>query len=230
MEIVLIRHGQPEWVRDGLNVVDPPLNERGHRQAEQMAQALAVESFDEIYCSPLDRARQTAAPLFGVHGRAETIDPWLEEIRDPIWHGTPEEKAIAAFNEEKARPSWDRWRGLDEFGGEHLGEFDARIRAGVTGFLADRGVVPVPGDLPVWTTPSETVMNSKIALVAHAGTNSVVICRLLGLAATPWEWERFVINHASITRLVALQLGDGITFALSRLSDVAHLADDDRTY
>ena len=29
MEIVLIRHGEPEWVRDGLNVVDPPLTERG---------------------------------------------------------------------------------------------------------------------------------------------------------------------------------------------------------
>ena len=25
MEIVLVRHGEPEWVRDGLNVVDPPL-------------------------------------------------------------------------------------------------------------------------------------------------------------------------------------------------------------
>ena len=33
MEIVLIRHGEPEWVRDGLNVVDPPLTERGHMQA-----------------------------------------------------------------------------------------------------------------------------------------------------------------------------------------------------
>ena len=40
MEIVLIRHGEPEWVRDGLNVVDPPLTERGIRQAERVAVAL----------------------------------------------------------------------------------------------------------------------------------------------------------------------------------------------
>ena len=40
MEIVLIRHGEPEWVRDGLNVVDPPLTERGHRQAECVSDAL----------------------------------------------------------------------------------------------------------------------------------------------------------------------------------------------
>ena len=53
MEIVLIRHGEPEWVRDGLNVVDPPLTERGLRQAERVADALAGEVFDEIVISPL---------------------------------------------------------------------------------------------------------------------------------------------------------------------------------
>ena len=48
MEIVLIRHGEPEWVRDGLNVVDPPLTERGHRQAERVAAVLDGQEFDEI--------------------------------------------------------------------------------------------------------------------------------------------------------------------------------------
>ena len=44
MEIVLIRHGEPEWVRDGLNVVDPPLTERGRRQAERVAAVLDGKS------------------------------------------------------------------------------------------------------------------------------------------------------------------------------------------
>ena len=57
MEIVLIRHGEPEWVRDGLNVVDPPLTERGHRQAERVAIALEGAEFDEIVISPLRRPR-----------------------------------------------------------------------------------------------------------------------------------------------------------------------------
>ncbi len=68
MEIVLIRHGEPEWVRDGLNVVDPPLTGRGLAQAERLAEALADESFDEILVSPLVRARQTAAPLLAALG------------------------------------------------------------------------------------------------------------------------------------------------------------------
>ena len=37
MEIVLIRHGQPEWTKDGRNVVDPPLTALGHEQAERQA-------------------------------------------------------------------------------------------------------------------------------------------------------------------------------------------------
>ena len=84
MEIVFIRHGEPEWVRDGFNVDNPPLTERGHRQAARMAEALSGEHFDEVFCSPLVRTRQTAAPLFAALGRDEQIAPWLEEIRNPI--------------------------------------------------------------------------------------------------------------------------------------------------
>ena len=43
MEFVLVRHGQPEWIRDGLNVDDPPLTELGHQQAQAMAAGLLEE-------------------------------------------------------------------------------------------------------------------------------------------------------------------------------------------
>ena len=69
----------------------------------------------------------------------------------------------------------------------------------------------------------------RLCLVAHAGTNSAIISYLLGLQPTPWEWDRFVLGHASITRLEALELGDGFTFALTRLGDVEHLGVQDRT-
>ena len=70
---------------------------------------------------------------------------------------------------------------------------------------------------------------ARIALIAHAGTNSVTICHLLGLEPTPWEWDRFVLGHASISRLEAIPLGDGYTFSLTKLSDVEHLSGDLRT-
>lgn len=224
MEIVLIRHGEPEWIRDGLNIDDPPLTERGQRQVVRLAESLRHEHFDEVLVSPLVRAQQTAAPLLEALGRELVIAPWLEEIRNPVWHGTPRERAEAAYAAERARPALERWRGLD--GGEPVDSFVERINRDVSLFLAERGVHRTEHTLPVWTMEEA---NRRIALVAHAGTNSVTICHLLGLSPTPWEWERFALNHASVSRVESMPLGDGATFCLSRLSDTEHLETVDRT-
>lgn len=228
MEIVIIRHAEPEWVKDGFSVDDPPLTTRGFEQAERLAESLAGDHFDEILVSPLLRARQTARPLLEALGRDLVIDPWLEEIRNPIWHGTPQERADAAWKAEKAKASVDRWTGLD--GGESVSDFVNRINIGTSLFLEERGLSRTESELPVWRKSESCDMSRRIALVAHAGTGSVAICHLLGLSPTPWEWERFVIGHASINRIESLELGDGVTFGLTRLSDNEHLHRDVRTY
>jgi 2,3-bisphosphoglycerate-dependent phosphoglycerate mutase len=224
MELVLIRHGEPEWVRDGLNVVDPPLTERGLRQADQVATALEGEDFDEIVISPLRRPRLTAAPSLARRGTDEVIEAWLEEIREPNWHGTPAELARKAYDEERSRVASARWEGL--VGGEASRDFVERVRAGATAFLAARGVYRSKQTLPVWHMDESS---RRIAVFAHAGTNGVILCQLLGLDPVPWEWDRFVTGHASITRLTSIELGDGHTFCLTKLSDVEHLAVGDRT-
>lgn len=221
---MLVRHAEPEWVRDGLNVDNPPLTERGRRQAERLADALRPEHFDEVYVSPLLRARQTGAPILDRLGRDELVDNWLEEIRDPGWHGTPADKAEQAYREMSERPIEHRWSGLD--GGESIRDFTDRIRLGATMFLAERGVERVEHELPVWKIVDP---GSRILLVAHAGTNSVVICHLLGLEPTPWEWDRFVLGHASISRLEAIPVHGAFTFSLTKLSDTEHLPPSERT-
>jgi probable phosphoglycerate mutase len=225
MEIVLIRHGEPEWVRDGLNVVDPPLTERGFMQAECVGRELGQLTFDEIVVSPLRRARQTASPLRDAVGHGERIEPFLEEIREPNWHGTPVELARTAYEEERSRPAEDRWHGL-QGGGEPPRDFVERVRAGATEFFAARGMYRAKQTLPVWHLDQPDL---RVVVVAHAGTNGVLLCQLLGLDPVPWEWDRFVTHHASITRLESFQMGDGHTFALTRLSDVEHLPRDART-
>lgn len=224
MEIVLIRHGQPEWVKDGLNVVDPPLTDLGHEQAARMAEVLAEEEFDEVLVSPLQRARQTAAPLFERLGRPEQIEPWLEEIRDPGWHGTPAEKAQQAYAELNGRAVDERWDGLH--GGESIREFTDRIHRGATEFLRLRSIERIEHRLPIWS-PGD--YGKRIALVAHAGTNSITIGHMLGLDPTPWEWDRFVLGHASISRVEALPVKDGWTFSLTALSNAEHIPADRRS-
>jgi len=177
-----------------------------------------------LYVSPLTRARQTVAPLLVTTGHDEFVEPWLEEIRDPDWHGEPAEGAIKAFKALRERVALDQWEGLP--GGEPMHEFVARVRVGGTDFLERKGIRATGGELPVWRIDEP---DRRIGLVAHGGTNSVFACLLLGLAPTPWEWDRIVMRHASISRLVALPIGDGFVFSLSSLSDVEHLEFDQRT-
>lgn len=224
MEFTLIRHAEPEWVKDGLSVVNPPLTTRGVIQAEKLASRLANTHFDHAYVSPLLRTRLTAEPVLKILDRVEVIEPWLEEIREPSWHDAPAEQTIKAYRDEVQRNAEDRWHGLE--GGESVRDFVARIHAGCAKFLADRGVHRLDQPLPVWHIEEP---GTSIALFAHAGTNSVLICHFLGLQSTPWEWERFVINHASITTITAMKLGDGYTFSLTSLSDSEHLDPIERT-
>lgn len=228
MEIVILRHAEPEWVKDGFSVDNPPLTNRGHQQSELLAKALSEEHFDEILVSPLVRTRQTAEPLLAMKAAGLEIEPWLEEIRNPIWHGTPQEKAEAAWREQRLKPSHDQWNGID--GGEAVTDFVDRINVGTSLFLEERGLSRSDGALPVWSPSPDFDDEYKVALVCHAGTGSVAICHMLGLQPTPWEWERLVIGHATINRIKTLRLGDGITFGLTLLSGNDHLAPHLRTF
>ncbi len=69
-KLLLIRHGQSEGNAGGRfgGHTSTPLSERGHREAEATARALAPENFSAIYSSDLPRAVATAMPLAQLTG------------------------------------------------------------------------------------------------------------------------------------------------------------------
>ena len=73
-EILLIRHGQTAWNAEGrfLGRTDLPLDATGHEQARAGAEKLG-RRWDGLYCSTLERARQTAA-AFGVAAAIEGLE------------------------------------------------------------------------------------------------------------------------------------------------------------
>jgi broad specificity phosphatase PhoE len=228
VEMFLVRHGQPEWIRDGCCVVDPPLTDIGAHQAERLADVLQNERIDEFFVSPLLRAQQTAAPLAKRRDEQPETAGWLKECQEPPWHGEPATVATMAYEEELTFHPDRRWDGID--GGESLRDFTARIQAGLTDFLAARGITKTPGNLPVWDIDRDVVAaDHRAVLVAHAGTNTVILSALLGLGPVPWEWDRFRLGHASITRLAVIPVGDHFTFSVRRLSDIEHLPVELRT-
>jgi broad specificity phosphatase PhoE len=62
--VYLVRHGQTEWNKNLTfrGRLDIPLNDRGHREAEAIAEALKDKSIGAIYTSPLRRSTDTARP------------------------------------------------------------------------------------------------------------------------------------------------------------------------
>ncbi|HEY2532432.1 MAG TPA: histidine phosphatase family protein [Xanthobacteraceae bacterium] len=80
MAILLVRHGETDGNAGRiLQRPDVPLNERGMRQAEQLARRLFAHGFVHIVCSDLLRARMTAALLAARSGIAIEESPLLQE-------------------------------------------------------------------------------------------------------------------------------------------------------
>ena len=218
MEIVLLRHAQPEWNRGRATQIDPELTELGHRQAQHTADRLAGESFDAVLVSTAVRARATAAPLEGRVVTSCTIErDWLHELRLPdAWQGSPSEEVGRVLREARRRPRDEWWDGLP--GGESFRDFSARVTAGLLDELAWFGLQR--GFDRLWQVPDPGL---RVLVVAHAGTNSLILGQLLGLQPEPWEWERFASDHASLTFLRTVPIATGHIFALQRFSEVAHL-------
>jgi broad specificity phosphatase PhoE len=221
MELVLVRHAQPAWVRDRTARVDPALTDVGAQQAILVADRLEHEDFDRILVSTATRARETVAPLLDrVAATPVEERTWMHEIHMPAaWEGTPSEEVgrVLAQARGRAREAW--WEGLP--GGESFRDFHARVTRGLVGELGELGVERDRAGL--WHVPAGA---PRLLLVAHAGTNSVILGALLGLEPEPWEWERFASDHASLTVLRSTPIAGGNIFSLQRFSDVAHLPVD----
>lgn len=77
MKILIVRHGDPDYVND-------TLTEKGKREAEFLSRELSKVPVTAYYCSPLGRAKATAQyTLRKVEREAEEC-LWLREFEAPI--------------------------------------------------------------------------------------------------------------------------------------------------
>ncbi len=209
MDIFLVRHGQPDWTPDRIARNDPDLTSLGHEQAKRVAHRLAqVQAVDELWVSSMNRALQTSVPVSAEIEKVPEVYDWLEEIRNPPeWDGSPAEEIDKAFQVSNLRNMEEMWDGLP--GGETFRAFHRRVVTGLQGTL--------------WhlEDPSQ-----RVIIVAHAGTNAVILGHLLGLEPVPWEWERFSQPHTGVSRLTMSRISTGWAFSLRQLGDVGHLPEE----
>ena len=230
MEIVLIRHAQPAWSSEGLADSNPGLTSLGLRQASRLrtpavAWAAGIEESPSVLmASTMERARLTAIPVAEGSGLPVVPCEWLEEIRPPDhWHRQPTEYVEGVFAGAMLRAPEEWWEGFD--GGESFRLFHERVTNGFLSTLAELGLRKSSAHEQLWNLPDHGP--DRLVVVAHAGTNAVLLGLLLGLQTVPWEWERFSLTHASITRLSSTTIGADHTFSLRSFSETNHLQPDE---
>ncbi|NOK62898.1 MAG: histidine phosphatase family protein [Chloroflexi bacterium AL-W] len=112
MRLLIIRHGESEWNRQGLyqGQYDAPLSELGLRQADALGQRLANEPIFAMYTSPLQRAAKTAEAVARYHPDAPFhTETALLEINHGQWEGLTsaqvEERFGAGLQEWRVHPT-----------------------------------------------------------------------------------------------------------------------------
>ncbi len=166
--IVLVRHGETEWSRDGLHTgrSDIPLTDRGRRQGEALRPCLQAWSFGRVLTSPMQRAMQTCR-LAGLAGQAEVREDLAE------WdYGEYDGKATAEIR--RNHPGWTVWTG-DLPGGETAEQVGAR---------ADRLIEEL------------RVAQGDVALFGHGHFFRVLGARWIGLP--PDRGRSFALDAAAI--------------------------------
>jgi len=113
-----LRHGETGHNRQGLvaGASDVPLNAAGRAQAQAAAARLAGSAIDVICCSPLQRARDTAACVAAVLGIEAVI---IDELAERNWGAL------------ENQPRELRVRGITPPGGESPEAFRERTRRGL---------------------------------------------------------------------------------------------------
>jgi broad specificity phosphatase PhoE len=158
-ELWLVRHGETEWSLSGAHTsrTDIPLTAHGRTRAEELRDYLKGTSFDAVFESPMQRAKETCA-IAGFGDRA-VVDNGLKEWDYGVYEGKTTKEIQAEI------PGWSVWKN-EIVGGEtveHVGE-----RA--DGVIA-RALAAAPA-------------GGKVALFAHAHILRILAARWIGLPAT----------------------------------------------
>lgn len=128
--LLVVRHGETDWNRQQRfqGQIDVPLNATGLAQARRLAERLAADPAERLFCSDLLRTRQTAEPLAQAWGLQPEAHAGLREQGFGVLEGLD----VPTIQAQHAG-LWAQWlehRGDFALpGGESLQRFHARVMA-----------------------------------------------------------------------------------------------------
>jgi probable phosphoglycerate mutase len=178
--VLYVRHGQTPTTGAVLpgRAKGLHLAEQGTKQAEAVAERIkALKSVDAVYASPLERTRETAAPIAKARNLKVIADRGLLECDFGEWTGRP-------LKELMKLPEWatvQRYPSGFRFpGGESFAEMQTRITGAVAALVAKHA-------------------GGTIVCVSHADPIKAAVASALGTHLD--LFQRIFISPCSITTI-----------------------------
>jgi len=200
--VLLVRHGLTATTGRLLPGRAPGLHlsDEGRRQADAVARRIAaLRRVAAVYTSPLERARETAAPIARAHRLALRVDRGLLEVDIGRWTGQP-------IGRVSRKPEWQAVQrhpsGFRFPGGESFTEMQARV-VGALGRLVARH-------------PGRTIV-----AVFHADPIKAAVAHALGAHLD--LFQRIAIAPASVTAIAYRAHGPVVLTVNSMDGDLAGL-------
>jgi probable phosphoglycerate mutase len=197
--LVLLRHATTSATGKRLGGRKPGfhLDEPGRAQAEAAARRLAGLRISAVYASPLERTRETAAPVARAHGLRVRIERGILEVDYGDWTDRPlsELRRRSLWRTIQQAPSRVTFPGGESIRGAQQRAVEATERIAA----AHRG---------------ETVV-----LVSHADIIKAVIAHHLGMGLD--LFQRLVISPASTSVLVLPNGAAPVLVSMNDTSDPA---------
>ena len=177
MQLILIRHGEPETTESHGERAEPALTPRGHWQAQRMAAWLAVEPIAPIITRSRLRAQPTAVPLQESLGLSHEVIADFDEIDRRATIYAPFTVLRDRFPHVLEAVTQGDWESI---GWDSPQVFRQRVVTAYEDLVARR-----PGE--------------RVAVACHGGVIGVIATHLLGLE-DPWVFAN--PPFASFSRLI----------------------------
>jgi probable phosphoglycerate mutase len=212
MEILLIRHGDPDYAHDSLTP-------RGVDEARRLAAALKALPLDALYVSPLGRAQETCAYA----ARAKAMEPitldWLRERgikRGPVYLWEAPGEMFLGAGTLATQNDWmvEGAPGAMPEGAEQY----ARVRDGFDALLAEYGYRREGHGYRIARAPRAR----RIALFCHKGVIMTLLADVLHWAL-PMLFVSLHIHPTGVTRLEMVEQEGFANLKALAINDLSHL-------
>jgi broad specificity phosphatase PhoE len=219
MHLIFIRHCEPDYKHDSLT-------EKGFREAELLSRRVARWNVTDFYCSPLGRAKATAAPSLDKTGRSAVILDWLKEFdvrlksddgktTHVVWDRMP-----SYLDNARELYSADQWKSNDLMKSCGAPEYYDNICKETDSLLARYGYFR---DGIYYRTEKDSMRDATVVFFCHLGISCAILSHIINCAPHVL-WQGFFLAPSSVTISGSEERENGYAqFRIQTMGDTSHL-------